>query len=417
MYGVILIATIAIMGGAIAYIGDKLGTKVGKKKLTIFGLRPKHTSIVVTIITGILISASTLGILSLVSQDVRTALFGMEAIKAELASLSQEVSAKTTELDVSRKELEAKTLEYSTLDAKVKETTQKLSALSQELKAVMVERDRTAAELQQVQASYTLARGDLEKSQQEITELQATKNQLDSRITQLNEAKTTLQGDVDRLSQLAESLKKGLQFVREGSMVFRAGEVLYTSTLPGGGNATNTEQALTGMAYKANQNIIDRLGITDQSLEVLWISKADMEQAVAIISANPDSDVIVRLTSAGNTIYGEPVVGQIELYPNHLLYSKGSIVRTEIIDSSRASHDAEEAVLGFLQNVNISATKKGILPDPIQGTVGTMSGSQLYETVNKVKRYNGKVEITAVAKADVYTVGPLKIDIEVKPVQ
>ena len=35
MYGIFLIAIIAVMGGAIAYIGDKLGTKVGKKKLTI----------------------------------------------------------------------------------------------------------------------------------------------------------------------------------------------------------------------------------------------------------------------------------------------------------------------------------------------------------------------------------------------
>ena len=64
MYGLALIAIIAVMGGAIAYIGDKLGTKVGKKKLSIFGLRPKYTSVIVTIITGILISAATLGLLT-----------------------------------------------------------------------------------------------------------------------------------------------------------------------------------------------------------------------------------------------------------------------------------------------------------------------------------------------------------------
>jgi len=57
VYGIVLIAVLAIMGGAIAYIGDKLGTRVGKRKLSIFGLRPKHTSIIVTIITGILIAS------------------------------------------------------------------------------------------------------------------------------------------------------------------------------------------------------------------------------------------------------------------------------------------------------------------------------------------------------------------------
>ncbi|HBS58399.1 MAG TPA: DUF3084 domain-containing protein, partial [Firmicutes bacterium] len=43
MFGISLIAVLAVMGGMIAYIGDKIGTKVGKRKLSVFGLRPKHT--------------------------------------------------------------------------------------------------------------------------------------------------------------------------------------------------------------------------------------------------------------------------------------------------------------------------------------------------------------------------------------
>ena len=61
-----------------------LGSKVGKKKLSLFGLRPRHTSILVTIITGILITTVTFGILAIASKDVRTALFGMNKLKAEL---------------------------------------------------------------------------------------------------------------------------------------------------------------------------------------------------------------------------------------------------------------------------------------------------------------------------------------------
>ena len=53
MYGVVLIFVLVITGGAIAFIGDRLGTKVGKKKMSIFGLRPRHTSILVTIVTGV----------------------------------------------------------------------------------------------------------------------------------------------------------------------------------------------------------------------------------------------------------------------------------------------------------------------------------------------------------------------------
>ena len=64
MYGVLLIAVLIITGGAIAFIGDRLGTKIGKKRLSIFGLRPRHTSIVITIFTGICITTLTFGVMA-----------------------------------------------------------------------------------------------------------------------------------------------------------------------------------------------------------------------------------------------------------------------------------------------------------------------------------------------------------------
>ena len=67
MYGVLLILVLVITGGAIAFIGDRLGSKVGKKKLSLFGLRPRHTSIIVTIVTGILITTTTLGVMPFIS--------------------------------------------------------------------------------------------------------------------------------------------------------------------------------------------------------------------------------------------------------------------------------------------------------------------------------------------------------------
>ena len=65
LYGIYLIAALIVSGGAIAFIGDRLGTKIGKKRLSIFGLRPRHTSNVITVITGILITGLTIGLLSL----------------------------------------------------------------------------------------------------------------------------------------------------------------------------------------------------------------------------------------------------------------------------------------------------------------------------------------------------------------
>jgi len=227
MFGLTLIAVLAVMGGMIAYIGDWLGSKVGKRKLTVFGLRPKHTSILFTIVTGIVIAGVTLGTLSVASRDVRPALFGMEALKAELTGLSREVAATRVELDASRSALETKTKEYSALTVKINETTAKLAGVSEQLAAVNAERDRTAAAL-------ALAKGDLGKAQSEIDALQATKKELDTRVASLNEEKNLLQSDVDRLKELTDNLNKGLRDVREGVVAFRAGEVLMTAVTKGG---------------------------------------------------------------------------------------------------------------------------------------------------------------------------------------
>lgn len=415
MYGLMLIAVLAVMGGIIAYIGDKLGSKVGKRKLTIFGLRPKHTSILVTIITGIIIAASTLGILALVSKDVRTALFGMAELKAKLSSLSQEVSAKNIELDSSRTALEAKTKEYSVLTAKINETMANLTKVTTELAGVTAERDRTAAALEGVQSEFALARGDLDKARQEIQTLQLTKNELDARVAALNDNKTQLQSDVDRLNELTVNLRKGIQIVREGVVVYRAGEALSTAVVKGGQPAAETKQALAEIIGATNQAILEKLGVTDKKLEVLWIAQAGFDQAVALITDTP-GDVIVRISSAGNTVYGEPVIGQLELYPSRQVYSTGDIVFSQVVDAGNNAIQAREAVLIFLQKVNGQAISRGMLPDPLQGTVGVMDIFQLTDTVNKVKRYGGKVELSAIAKSNISTAGPLQIEIKVRSV-
>ena len=420
MYGLALIAIIAIMGGAIAYIGDKLGTKVGKKKLSIFGLRPKHTSIIVTIVTGILISATTLGMMTAVSRDVRTALFGMEELKARLVSLNQEVSTKNTELEASRSALETKTAEYAAINAKVKETAERLTKIMAELSEVTTERDRAAAALSELQSDYALAQKDLAKYQANIKTLQATKQELDKRIAGLNTqigelttAKTELQTDVDRLNELTASLKKGLQIVREGTVVFRAGEVLSTSVVHGGQSREETANELSAAIYSTNRFILDKLNVPDKKLEILWIARSEFDQAVGLI-ADTNQEVIVRVSTVGNTVYGEPVIGRIELFPNYLIYGKGTVVYSEVYPAVSSAQQAEEIVMSFLQNVNNSAVNQGILPDPIQGTVGSMSGSQLFDTINRVKRVSGKIELTAVAISDVHTAGPLQIEVRVK---
>ena len=68
-------------------------------------------------------------------------------------------------------------------------------------------------------------------------------------------------------------------------------------------------------------------------------------------------------------------------------------------------------VLQFLQDVNQHATQKGVLPDPLTGTVGQVDGLQLFNTIQEIAAKGGDVNLRAVAKQDIYTEGPVRIDI------
>ena len=71
----ILIIFLILLGGLIAPFGDLLGTKIGKARFSILRLRPKKTATIVTILTGGFISAISIGLLLLVSEEFRQRLF------------------------------------------------------------------------------------------------------------------------------------------------------------------------------------------------------------------------------------------------------------------------------------------------------------------------------------------------------
>ena len=78
---------IMIVAGAIAYVGDRVGHQVGRRRLTLFGIRPRYTSTIVAIGTGMLIALSVTIVALLASREVRNAFFRMNQITTRIAQL------------------------------------------------------------------------------------------------------------------------------------------------------------------------------------------------------------------------------------------------------------------------------------------------------------------------------------------
>ena len=126
--------------------------------------------------------------------------------------------------------------------------------------------------------------------------------------------------------------------------------------------------------------------------------------------------MILRVTAAGNLVRGEPVRTKLNIFPNNKIYNKGEFVFAGNYEV-KSDADSEKIVREFLMNINRVAVEKGILPDPITGTIGAMDANQLYEIADAVGTSRGKIQLVAYAKENTTSIGPLRLNIKLLKVQ
>ena len=400
VYGLFLIVVLVVVGGAIAFIGDRLGSKVGKKKLTIFGLRPKHTSVLVTILTGISITTMTLAVMTTVSDNVRTALFGMEQLRQTMAETENRLAYASKELENSKAE-QAKT------DATLAQTRKDLDQLMEQRR----ELEQRADDLQRGNDALEAAKAELMAENNNL----ASQNQgLADDNAKMADDNAKLADDNKQLEDRNAYLTTGIQIMREGDITFRAGEVLSGGVVKCGRSAEDTMNDLRMLTGEAQENIARRLGdkATEQEKQI-WILQSDYEQAAQIISESRD-DMVVRIVSIGNLVRGEDVRTALQLYRNKRVFNDGELIATKSLHVNVNNEDDVDAeITSFLRDVNGIATQKGVLPDPISGNVGIIEGEEIYNTINDLRTARGNATIYAYAKGACEVFGPLRVRLKI----
>jgi uncharacterized protein (DUF3084 family) len=399
MSGVLLITVLVITGGAIAFIGDRLGTKIGKKRLSIFGVRPRHTSIIITIFTGIVITTLTFGVMAAVSDNVRTALFGMEKLNRTMQETKDSLLVAQSALATAKSEQEA-------TDTALRQSKDEVSKLSAQQKELEAESARLQAGNEALQAGNEA----LQAANNELTGQNASLSDSNKELTAAN---STLEQDNKKLEKRAEQLRDGLITMREGDIAFRAGEVIASGVIQGNRSPAEVAADLDSLAALANRNVSAREG-QDRSDQEIWVYQPERDAAVETI-AKSKQDIIVRMTAASNIVRGEEVRTILELYPNSVIYrDKEFIIARPYNIMSGSDSEAEETVMNFLKDVNFAAVNRGILQDPLQGTVGVMEGAQFYEIVAQLRGQRGPMILSAYANGNTDALGPLRLKINVE---
>lgn len=158
---------IVLAGGTVAWYGDMLGSKLGKKRITLFKMRPRKFAALMTFLFGCLGTLLTILILFATSAPIRNWIIEGNAAQARLAkttkdladaekkfgdaesrlkTLEPELKSKTTEVNQKNKELEEAKIEQLSLntknkdlDRKGKDLLKKVSSLTSQFKSVNTE--------------------------------------------------------------------------------------------------------------------------------------------------------------------------------------------------------------------------------------------------------------------------------------
>lgn len=467
----ILIAVVLVLGGLIAALGDRLGTKVGKARLRLFNLRPRETAALVTIITGTLISASTLLLLFGLSESLREGVFELDDILKKRRQLKAELEKARDEREEIEDRLEQTQAEEAQAQQRLEETNQKYNQAQDQLKTVseqggklrkdintllgerqqlFQQRRRLSQEIRQFkdQVSQQDRQIIVQKSrlQQQTTQLQEQEQSLQQRTKQLQEQEKLIQQQKFSLQRLqnqqqslateieqrdealkqkqanlellgkqlvflqreVETLERNYQGLRATDIAITRSQVLASRLIQVGDNA-QAQQAIKQVLWLANRVAIDRTlgGSSSAPEQIVNITNAQVEDLVNHITDG--REYVVRILSASNYVKGEKEVRVFaDALLNQEVFQADEVIAAISVDSSRLSiEDIQEQLDWLMAASQFRARRAGILGN-LQVEDGNLA--KLITFIDQLNEYEQSIEeIKAIATETIHTAGPLKI--------
>ncbi|MBQ9574620.1 MAG: DUF3084 domain-containing protein [Synergistaceae bacterium] len=355
------IFSLIIASALLSVLGDSVGSKWGKKRVSIFRLRPKYTSRLITALTGALIAVGILSVMAVLSQDVRTALFGMKILKQQLYDLQFQLTQN-------------------------ERTT-----------------DQMRASLAEASASLDLTGFELDTMRNDRLILEQEKRELEAALRIMREES----------SQLRHELK----LLRSEAIALSANVLLGQTAFEAGSSREEIIEGLNDLKQQVRLNVLTR--ISDQSftrlIDIPVEFESEDEEALIDELLSADMRHYVRALSGENYTVGENmrVMIRLETGKSILTYRDGSPVYRKFFRNDKAENNPtpEEILHIFLRELRNKAVNDGILPEPLTNNVGTLDGETFFSAVDLLGRITEPVIISAVASGDIYTEGPVVISI------
>ncbi|MEN9388271.1 MAG: hypothetical protein RLZZ255_1247 [Cyanobacteriota bacterium] len=319
MSGWLLILALLVLGGVLSTLGDRLGSKVGKARLSLLGMRPRRTAVVITVLTGSLISAISLGLMLLVSDRLRTGLFELDQLERRLREGRDALHRSQRELTTAERGRQQARSQLSMVEAQAASLRRELAPLLQQRRLLEQERDQLSREIGAKDA-------DIQRNRQELTRLN---NRISASAKELQQLETNLIA------------------LRRGDVVISSGQPLEIAKV----RIEKPDQAkivIEALLRQTNANVYQRVlpGQTPNR-QILLVPRSDITKLDGILSKR--GDWVVSLISAANVLKGErQVVAFPDVRRNRQVVQAGEQLATTVLEGDERSPEQVRSRLNVL---------------------------------------------------------------------
>lgn len=429
MGAAILILLLLVLCGFIAYMGDLLGRRLGKKRLSVFGLRPKHTAILLTVVTGVLIAGVTFGIAVISVPGFRQVVTQGERLTAQNARLSgvnRSLEEAIAQRASQNEALEARNKSIAADNSRLVKQNGTLEAGNRALSMTNRELNGKNQALSSQNASLQAASGVLAKKnatlERESNQLAATNSRLGSEQSRLRKEATALKADIRGLSTEIASLRKLENHLRTEQYLYRRGQQIAQRIIPANPPPDVLRNTVRAVIFEAAGEIGSKKSVDGH----LWVKPKDYPAgrpdkveaiqewvATRAMQARGD-DLAFRVVAAANCVAGEKVPLRLDWYVNDRVFRKDEVLGSRLVDGAAEEGDIlNELVFLLKTQVGPAALRKDMSPDA-DDTFGALTYNQLLPVCRKIKAINGFVRVVALAKQDTLRSGPLNVYLEVR---
>ena len=397
MSGWLLVLALLMLGGVLSTLGDRLGSRVGKARLSLFNMRPRRTAVVITVLTGSLISALSLGLMLLVSRQLRVGLFELDELQSKLQSSRRE-------LDSNRKQLEANRSALASAEA----DRRKARAETQRAEAELDESRRRATALREELAPLQQQRDALEKERERLNrDVKARDSEIQRTEGELTRVRERIRAGEQELKQL----ERNLIALRRGAVVLSSGETLATATVRLD-NPGQAKSVIDRLLQEANLKAYGKVRPGEApDRQILLVPRSDVERLRAMISK--PGTWVVSMRSAANVLRGETSVYAFpDVRPNRIVARRDEVLATARLEEGDLTQDMIRTRLNLLLASAFAEVKRrGSLTEGLQFDANALSrlGRGLSEEAD------GPVTLQVLAAQNSESADPVVVTLRIVP--